>query len=139
MDSGSSTPAPTVKVITVTNGTANAGENVEISKLSAYLSTRGGKLYAELACTTEVAIASVKAGSTYYAKVTSTTPTTGGTDVFVVTYYLTSNDVSSKTKVAEQKMQNTVFLIFPQLLEHTLSPKMARPTLSQLLQRVPTQ
>ena len=93
-----------VKVITVTNGTANTGEDVEIANLSTYLSTRGGKLYAEQACTTEVAIANVKAGTTYYAKVTSTTPTTGGTDVYVVTYYLTSNDVSSKTKVAEQKI-----------------------------------
>ena len=96
-----STTNTKVKVITVTNGTANAGEDVEIANLSTYLSTRGGKLYAELACTTEVAIANVKAGTTYYAKVTSAT---GGTDVFVVTYYLTSNDVSSKTKVAEQKI-----------------------------------
>ena len=89
-----------VKIITVTNGTPNAGEDVELANLSTYLSTRGGKMYKEQACTTEVAVSAAVAGTTYYAKVTTSSGT--GTNVWVITYYLTnSSDVSSKSKVAE--------------------------------------
>ena len=89
-----------VKIITITDGTTNAGEDVEIANLTSYLSSRGGKMYKEQACTTEVAVSAAVAGTTYYAKVTTSSGT--GTNVWVITYYLTnSSDVSSKSKVAE--------------------------------------
>ena len=80
-DDATVTPTPvttvqTVRVISVTNGTPNAGENIAIANLQSFVNDNGGKLYSDLSCSKEVAVSSATAGNTYYVKVPTVTVVT---------------------------------------------------------------